>query len=324
MRKLKIFAILSVVLILLLIAGCNTYLEEKSSDEGKFIVSKKNDDGTWDLYLWDGNDEFERLTNLKATRWINARLSWDKRKLAIVSRDDDLSTLYIMDLDTRKIVKIVDSFDISVRDINNNMALMNWRRNNREIVLGIVPSMCNRPIYTIDPYSEDPDVEMFINPTDIDPIKHNIYNWWPLEDGRMIISAQNGCWSPTLELYIFRLDDEGNPYDVRQLTHNSYYDDVMIVHGKKIYEIRSDNPAGYDPPGNAYTVDYETGEEEKLTHFTGDETAVPAAIIGDYLYINFYTRSTGKRAIYRMNLLTKKLELVKDNTDFFIIINGVL
>ena len=202
MRKPKIFAISAVVLILLLTVSCTVCPVRETSNEGKFIVFKENDDGTWDLYLWDGKDEFERLTNLKATRWINARLSWDKKKLAIVSRDDVLSTLYIMDLGTRKIVKIVDSFDISVRDINNNMALMNWRRNNREIVFGIVPSMCNRPIYIIDPYSEDPDVEMFIDPTDIDPIKHNIYNWWPLEDGRMIISAQNGCWSPTLELYI--------------------------------------------------------------------------------------------------------------------------
>ena len=277
---------------------------------GKFIVSKRNSDGTWDIYIWDGNDNFERLTYLKATKGIDARLSWDKKKLAVLTYNDLTRTLYVMDLNTRSLNKVFESENIDLR---------NWKRNNKDIVVGW-HSRCEVDLYSID--FETGEKSLFLNPSDVDPIKHAVYGWWPLEDRRMIIAAQNGCWSPTLELYIFRLDEDGKPYDIRQLTHNSYYDDVFLVREGKIYVRRSDSPAGYNSPENVYTVDYETGEEEKLTHFTGGEIVYPVAIYGDYLYIDIYDESTNERSIYRLNLKTKKLEPVKTNVDSSIVLSG--
>ncbi len=276
---------------------------------GRFIVSKRNSDGTWDIYIWDGNDNFERLTYLKATKGIDARLSWDKKKLAVLTYNDLTRTLYVMDLNTRSLNKVFES---------ENITLRNWRRNNKDIIIAQF-SGCHVDLYSID--SETGEKEFFLTPSDIDPTKHEASFWWPLEDGRMILAAQVGCWSPTLELYIFRLDEDGKPYDIRQLTHNSYYDNIGLVQERKIYVKRSDNPAGYGSPENVYTIDYETGEEEKLTHLT-EGYVFPVAIYKNYLYIDFYDEFTDTRSIYRLNLETKKLEPVKTNVDFVIVMSG--
>jgi len=300
-------------------------IQSSTPGENHYLYYRSDKTGSWQIYRYNMNTGVEaQLTNETSLAGASI-LSNDGMHIFYLADNEGnpWANLYMINSDgSGKTLLLSKTTLDSLGFYHLGPRIAGISRDDDTLFLELNLTLCNTAIYALEISTRT--LSLYFRPESVDVNKHDCYRVDSRDDGLYVGNLQNGCWSPTLEIYTFNVvpNDVSN---VNKLTSNSYSDEMPMwsYDGTKIIFSRSDNSQGYGNPRNIYIMDEDGTNEVKLTSLSGNQAAVNYCVTTNKIYYNIYDGS--KWSIWRMNYDGSSQEEVLSDTSYsvYLIIYGV-
>lgn len=201
----------------LLVCAVQVWAEVPESVSGRLLYEQWDGDVP-NIYLLDLDNS---TTTLLAEGAARIALSPDKSHFAYTRRlsstDYEIRTMGVDGKDDRHVYYYTSQWGGD---------WIQWTPSGQRIIFRRQAVTCVAPIYSVR--LDGSDEKMFLDPIIADGNDRGVYGLCYSPDYETVTwSSQDGCWSPTLQLYRApMINDEIDASNVVQLTYNNVYDDL--------------------------------------------------------------------------------------------------